>query len=125
MAQAQSFDAGNSSDLQNNKPVTAKRMKRMGDLSRAQRLTGSKCSSMSTLRDRVCMTAALLVLEPIFEADLPPERVTQEGELALRHLADSCFLLVDRQLQLAHEFAQAPQGLFGLARPAQDHEITR
>ena len=28
---------------------------------------------MSTLRDRVCMTAAMLVLEPIFEADLPPE----------------------------------------------------
>ena len=28
---------------------------------------------LSTLRDRVCMTAALLVLEPIFEADLPPE----------------------------------------------------
>ena len=28
---------------------------------------------ISTLRDRVCMTAALLVLEPIFEADLPPE----------------------------------------------------
>jgi len=27
-----------------------------------------------TLRDRVCMTAALLVLEPIFEADLPPEQ---------------------------------------------------
>ena len=29
---------------------------------------------ISTLRDRVCMTAALLVLEPIFEADLPPEQ---------------------------------------------------
>jgi len=28
---------------------------------------------ISTLRDRVCMTATLLVLEPIFEADLPPE----------------------------------------------------
>ena len=28
---------------------------------------------ISTLRDRVCMTAALLVLEPIFEADLPPK----------------------------------------------------
>ena len=28
---------------------------------------------ISTLRDRVCMTAAMLVLEPIFEADLPPE----------------------------------------------------
>ena len=27
-----------------------------------------------TLRDRVCMTAATLVLEPIFEADLPPEQ---------------------------------------------------
>jgi hypothetical protein len=25
---------------------------------------------ISTLRDRVCMTAAMLVLEPIFEADL-------------------------------------------------------
>src|SRR6185503_18192898 len=29
---------------------------------------------ISTLRDRVCMAAALLVLEPIFEADLPPEQ---------------------------------------------------
>ena len=29
---------------------------------------------ISTLRDRTCMTAAMLVLEPIFEADLPPEQ---------------------------------------------------
>src|SRR3974390_3384720 len=29
---------------------------------------------ISTLRDRVCMTAAMLVLERIFEADLPPEQ---------------------------------------------------
>jgi len=29
---------------------------------------------ISTLRDRVAMTAAMLVLEPIFEADLPPEQ---------------------------------------------------
>src|SRR5260370_42486507 len=28
----------------------------------------------ATVRDRVCMTAAMLVLEPIFEADLPPEQ---------------------------------------------------
>ena len=28
---------------------------------------------VSTLRDRVYMTAAMLVLDPIFEADLPPE----------------------------------------------------
>src|SRR4030081_1149742 len=31
---------------------------------------------ISTVRDRVCMTAAMLVLEPIFEADLPPEIYT-------------------------------------------------
>ena len=30
--------------------------------------------TVPTLRDRVCMTAAMLVLEPIFEADLPPEQ---------------------------------------------------
>jgi RNA-directed DNA polymerase len=29
---------------------------------------------ISTVRDRVCMTAAMLVLEPIFEADLPTEQ---------------------------------------------------
>jgi group II intron reverse transcriptase/maturase len=29
---------------------------------------------ISTVRDRVCMTAAMLVLEPIFDADLPPEQ---------------------------------------------------
>ena len=29
---------------------------------------------ISTVRDRVCMTAAMLVLEPIFEADLLPEQ---------------------------------------------------
>lgn len=29
---------------------------------------------ISTLRDRVCMTAAMLVLEPIFDVDLPPEQ---------------------------------------------------
>ena len=29
---------------------------------------------ISTVRDCVCMTATMLVLEPIFEADLPPEQ---------------------------------------------------
>ena len=29
---------------------------------------------ISTLRDRVCMTAAMLVLDSIFDADLPPEQ---------------------------------------------------
>src|SRR5487761_2526838 len=53
----------------------------------------------------------------------PPKRVTQEIELTFRDLADACLLLVDRQLQLAHELTQAGQGLFGLAPSAQDHEI--
>jgi len=30
--------------------------------------------TVSTLRDRVCMTAAMLVLDPIFDADLPSEQ---------------------------------------------------
>lgn len=38
---------------------------------------------ISTLRDRVCMTAAMLVLAPIFEADLPPEQyVYRQGRNA-------------------------------------------
>jgi hypothetical protein len=32
-------------------------------------------------------------------------------------------LLVDRELQLAHDLAQSLQGLFGFALPAQDHEV--
>ena len=40
---------------------------------------------ISTVRDRVCMTAAMLVLEPIFEADLPPETTpTAPGETPSR-----------------------------------------
>ena len=35
---------------------------------------------ISTMRDRVCMTAAMLVLEPIFEADLPPEIYAYRAE---------------------------------------------
>jgi len=40
---------------------------------------------ISILRDRVCMTAAMLVLEPIFEADLPPEQYAyRPGRMANR-----------------------------------------
>ena len=35
---------------------------------------------ISSVRDRVCMTAALLVLDPIFEADLPPEQYAYRPE---------------------------------------------
>src|SRR5580700_9421576 len=51
------------------------------------------------------------------------ERVAQKIELSFRDLADSCLLLVDRELQLAHDLAQLLQGFFGFASPAQDHEI--
>ena len=44
---------------------------------------------ISTLRDRVCMTAAMLVLDPIFEADLPPEQYAyREGRNARQAVID-------------------------------------
>jgi group II intron reverse transcriptase/maturase len=36
--------------------------------------------TIPTLRDRVCQTAAMLVLEPIFEADLPPEQYAYRAD---------------------------------------------
>src|SRR6266481_2402947 len=51
------------------------------------------------------------------------ERVAQEVELPFRDLADSCLLLVDRELQLSHDLAQLLQCLIGIAFLAQDHEI--
>ncbi len=44
---------------------------------------------ISTLRDRVCMTAAMLVLAPIFEADLPPEQYAyRQGRNAQQAVID-------------------------------------
>jgi RNA-directed DNA polymerase len=44
---------------------------------------------ISTLRDRVCMTAAMLVLDPIFEADLPPEQYAyRQGRNAQQAVTD-------------------------------------
>ncbi len=49
---------------------------------------------ISTVRDRVCMTAAMLVLEPIYEADLPPEQYAyRAGRNAQQAVAE-----VDKQL---------------------------
>src|SRR5215831_17905781 len=63
MAQAQSVDARNSSNLQNNKLVTAKRMKRMGYLSRTQMLTGSPCPASDSASPGADPRPDLLVIE--------------------------------------------------------------
>ena len=53
---------------------------------------------ISTLRDRVCMTAAMLVLEPIFEADLPDEQYAyRSGRNAQRAVVE-----VKEQLYRGH-----------------------
>ena len=45
---------------------------------------------ISTVRDRVCMTAAMLVLDPIFEADLPLEQYAyRQGRNAQRAVIDA------------------------------------
>jgi len=50
---------------------------------------------ISTLRDRVCMTAAMLVLDPIFEADLPPEqyayRQGRNAQQAVKAVGETLF----------------------------------
>jgi RNA-directed DNA polymerase len=50
---------------------------------------------ISTLRDRVCMTAAMLVLDPIFDADLPPEqyayRPGRNAQQAVMDVKDTLF----------------------------------
>jgi group II intron reverse transcriptase/maturase len=44
---------------------------------------------ISTLRDRVCMTAAMLVLDPIFDADLPSEQYAyRQGRNAQQAVVD-------------------------------------
>ncbi len=48
-----------------------------------------------TVRDRVCMTAAMLVLDPIFDADLPPEqyayRADRNAQQALVDVEETLF----------------------------------
>jgi group II intron reverse transcriptase/maturase len=86
---------------------------------------------ISTLRDRVCMTAATLVLEPIFEADLPPEQyayrpgrnagqaVAEVGELLFRGYRD----VVDADL--ADYFGSIPHAelMKSLARRIVDRRV--
>jgi RNA-directed DNA polymerase len=86
---------------------------------------------ISTLRDRVCMTAAMLVLEPIFEADLPPEqyayRPGRNAQQAAVDVKDTLFYdhpeVVDADL--ADYFGSIPHAelMLSLARRIVDRRV--
>ena len=54
---------------------------------------------ISTLRDRTCMTAAMLVLEPIFEADLPPEQYAYRPGRNAQQAVEEVNTLLDQGYQ--------------------------
>ena len=88
---------------------------------------------ISTLRDRVCMTAAMLVLEPIFEADLPPEqyayRPGRNAQQAVIEVQERLFRgrpeVVDADL--ADYFGSIPHAelMLSLARRIVDRRVLR
>src|SRR5574337_290252 len=86
---------------------------------------------ISTLRDRVCMTAAMLVLEPIFVADLPAEqyayRPGRNAQQAAVEVKDRLYLghtdVVDADL--ADYFGSIPHSelMLSLARRVVDRRV--
>ena len=86
---------------------------------------------ISTLRDRVCMTAAMLVLDPIFEADLPPEqyayRQGRNAQQAVIEVEETLFFghreIVDADL--ADYFGSIPHAelMTSLARRIVDRRV--
>src|SRR5487761_2419973 len=86
---------------------------------------------ISTLRDRVCMTAAMLVLDPLFEADLPPEqyayRKGRNAQQAVIDVEETLFRgyqdVVDADL--ADYFGSIPQSdlMLSLARRIVDRRV--
>jgi RNA-directed DNA polymerase len=86
---------------------------------------------ISTLRDRVCMTAAVLVLGPIFDADLPPEqyayRPGRNAQQAVVEVKDTLFYdhpeVVDADL--ADYFGSIPHAelMRSLARRIVDRRV--
>ena len=88
---------------------------------------------ISTLKDRVCMTAAMLVLEPIFEADLPSEmyayRPQRNAQQAVVEVEEKMFHghpdVVDADL--SDYFGSIPhaQLLKSLARRVSDRHVLR
>ena len=88
---------------------------------------------ISTVRDRVCMTAARLVLDPIFEADLPPElygyRPRRNAQQAVVEVGERLFRghpdVVDADL--SDYFGSIPHAelLQSLARRIVDRRVLR
>jgi group II intron reverse transcriptase/maturase len=86
---------------------------------------------ISTLRDRVCMTAAMLVLDPIFEADLPPEQYAyRQGRNAQQAAIEVKDLLFHGHLEvvdadLADYFGSIPHAelMRSLARRIVDRRV--
>jgi RNA-directed DNA polymerase len=86
---------------------------------------------ISTLRDRVCMTAAMLVLEPILEADLPSEQYAYRPGRNAQQAADEVEQLLFRgyldvvDADLADYFGSIPHAdlLKSLARRIVDRRV--
>ena len=86
---------------------------------------------ISTLRDRACMTAAMLVLDPIFEADLPPEQYAyRPGRSAQQAVIDAEETLYEGHLDvvdadLADYFGSIPHAdlMRSLARRIVDSRV--
>ena len=86
---------------------------------------------ISTLRDRVCMTAAMLVFDPIFEADLPQEqyayRTGRNAQQAVTDVQETLFRghpeVVDADL--ADYFGSIPHAelMLSLARRIVDRRV--
>ena len=86
---------------------------------------------ISTLRDRVCMTAAMLVLDPIFEADLPSEqyayRPGRNAQQAAEEVKDRLYLghtdVVDADLADYFGSIPHPELMQSLARRIVDRRV--
>jgi group II intron reverse transcriptase/maturase len=86
---------------------------------------------ISTLRDRTCMTAAMLVLDPIFEADLPAEQYAyRQGRNAQQALIEVQQTLIRGHSEvvdadLADYFGQIPHAelLKSVARRVVDRRV--
>ena len=88
---------------------------------------------ISTVRDRVCMTAAMLVLSPVFESDLPPElyayRPRRNAQQAVEAVEERMFRghpdVVDADLSEYFESIPHAELLKSLVRRVVDRRVLR